>query len=678
MKTKPFRLLPIFASVILAGCSLQGTSSASLLSSSSSGDSSSSSSEASSSSVSESVSSSSVSSAVVADKITVTDNIASYTVGETFNSIFDVNVILHYSDGTTKDVSSKPSYFKLAVLDQLGNPIDTTLPFSSAGTYSLVATYRSNSSVVSAPVAIAVNPVLTNAVTSKTPATSAFDNVDVENSANSNLSFPSHSNNPINSLIIPLELTDYPFSGTQHGGNFLTALNQIFNGDGAADTGYWESVSSFYRKSSMGKLDFNFEVAPIYACGKSSADLNAMSGGTGAIAATMVQEAITNYKATYGDASTQKFDNDGDGFIDGLWVVYSAPDYSHASSTIGTYKNKDVFWAFCTDTTDFEANKDSPTLHSFGWASQDFMNEGAIAPKVDAHTFIHETGHLLSLPDYYSYDIQSSSTSGCQGGLAMMDLNIGDQDSFSKMALGWADPFVVTQDCVVTVHPNESTGDCVLLADNWNGTPFDEYMLFDLQTPTGLNALDSSASYSSRPLYFNKAGVRAYHVDARLGELKHLYAGEYPDVGATGTYWFTEDDTAANYYLSDDQVKNLVQAGSLPRMSEDQTIAADVRTPGYSVINANCASRAGLNQSPYTDNRLLTLVTRDSINCETNQKFASADSLFQKGDSWDLACRGGKYFTTTPGKFNNGDSLKWVVTVLDCTSDSATLQFRKY
>ena len=43
-----------------------------------------------------------------------------------------------------------------------------------------------------------------------------------------------------------------------------------------------------------------------------------------------------------------------------------------------------------------------------------------------------------------------------------------------------------------------------------------------------------------------------------------------------------------------------------------------------------------------------------------------------------MARKGSKYFTTNPGHFNNGNKLSWVVTVLECDANSATLQFRKY
>jgi len=655
-------LIPFAVILVLSACDSQSSSTLSSVTS-----------------VPSSTSTTSGSQEVVADGITVSDNIGHYTIGETFASIFDLSVNLHYTDGNIRDVSSKASYYKYSIKDPSGADFDGSKPFSVVGDYKVQVAYRSNPKIISDPITVHVGSPLTNLNDKKTAATASFNYSTLEDSSVSNLSFPSVGN--INTLVIPLELTDFPFSRSGHGDKYRDALNATFNGDGAADTGYWESVSSFYRKSSMGKLNFNFEIAPTYQCGKSSKDLNDMDSSANAsynVALKMVEECINQYKVVNGDESIKKFDNDKDGYIDGLWVVYSAPDYQ-TSSTIGDYKNKDIFWAFCTDTSENLPNLASPTVHSFGWASETFMNEGVVAADgVDAHTFIHETGHLTSLPDYYSYDISSATSSGCQGGLAMMDLNIGDQDAFSKMSLGWADPYVVTEDCIVTINPNEATGDCVLLADNWNGTAFDEYMLFDLQTPTGLNKLDSENSYSSRPLYFNKPGVRAYHVDARMGELMYLYPGDFSDVKNEGTYWVTEDDTSSDYYLTDEQVEALAAKGSLGRMSTERSQSVNERTPGYNVINANCASRSSISKSPYKDNRLLTIVTRDSVNCETDLKFASADSLFQKGDSWDMARKGSKYFTTNPGHFNNGNKLSWVVTVLECDANSATLQFRKY
>ena len=59
----------------------------------------------------------------------------------------------------------------------------------------------------------------------------------------------------------------------------------------------------------------------------------------------------------------------------------------------------------------------------------------------------------------------------------------------------------------------------ILLTPEWNehNSPFDEYLLLEYYTPTGLNELDSRIPYKSRPLVYNIPGIKMYHIDNRLG-----------------------------------------------------------------------------------------------------------------------------------------------------------------
>jgi hypothetical protein len=103
------------------------------------------------------------------------------------------------------------------------------------------------------------------------------------------------------------------------------------------------------------------------------------------------------------------------------------------------------------------------------------------------------------------------------GGWDMMDENILDHDIFSKMALGWTTPYVVSGDCTLEINPSETKGNCILVApSSWNQTAFDEYLLMELYTPTDLNYLDSHTAYSSREKHYTTYGVKLYHIDARV------------------------------------------------------------------------------------------------------------------------------------------------------------------
>ena len=60
------------------------------------------------------------------------------------------------------------------------------------------------------------------------------------------------------SLVIPIEFSDDKFTDVE-----LERLNYSLNGD-SKDTG-WESVSSYYYKSSNGLLDMEFEITPVFS-----------------------------------------------------------------------------------------------------------------------------------------------------------------------------------------------------------------------------------------------------------------------------------------------------------------------------------------------------------------------------------------------------------------------------
>lgn len=605
----------------------------------------------------------------VEDHIKVIDENEYYYVGETFFKVFRAKVTLYYQ-GTERDISSRGTGFDFILKDDKGNVVDHNKPFSKAGKYTYQMFLSSRPSIVSNIVSIDVKESPKNVLQTKTEMPTGFTYYDFEKSCLDNLSLPPIGK--VNCLVIPIEVSDYPFKDAGYGDDYLNSINILFNGNGKQDTGYYESISSYYYKSSLGKLDIDFEIASVYECGYSSTEL--MGGGTGS-AFSLAEYAVNNYKTINGENSTTKFDNDHDGFIDGLWMVYSAPNYS--SGIYGNALGADLFWAFCADITWTEASLTSPNVHSFGWASIDFMYEGTEAPNIDSHTFCHETGHLLSLPDYYSYSMNGVKASGAQGGLAMMDLNIGDQDSFSKLSLGWSKPYVVTDDCLIKIKSNTLTNECIVIADSYNGTAFDEYIIIDLVTPEGLNELDALEQYTWwRPKYFSETGVRMYHIDARLGAFVYMIEGENR-VEAEGIYPYMDSTKQKDYYLTDEMVRDVVNKGHLEPLSLDKTVYYKGRNPGYTVINANSTSRALIGSAPYNNNRLISLISADNKVCELDDYQASNASLFKAGDSWTVNGQTLRNFSSNNGVFNNGDNFSFVISVLSIENGEATIQIRK-
>lgn len=601
------------------------------------------------------------------DHLILEDITDKYFVGETFDSVFRVKLTLIYNKEAT-EISKRYSSYDFIGKDSSGKEFDLTKPFTKAGKYKISSYMVKDESIKSNEIEINVVDGPTKELKSKTEMPDGMNLQKLEHSCGNNFCIPTLGEQ--NVLVVPCELSDYPFSSGPYGNNYMQKITTLFNGDGAKDTGYWESVSSYYKKVSHDKLNFKFEIADVYNTGYSTDDY--LSNGNGLTVNTGVG-ALRDYVEKHGANSTQKFDNDKDGYVDGLWMIYSAPNYS--TGAYGANPGADVFWAFCMPYSGMNANLETPALHNFGWSSIDFLYNSTDANRIDPHIILHETGHLLSLPDYYSYDIGGSTALGAQGGLTMMDYNIGSHDSFSKLALGWASPYVVTDDCIVKIKPNESSGDCIILADNWNGTPFDEYILLDLQTPTGVNELDATVKYDRRPLYFSIPGIRAYHIDARLGEFKYYSPADGgTKTGVNPVY----DADRKDYYLTDEQVKNVVQKKLFNNdISLDDSTPFSSRESGYTVINANSTTRTLISEYPYNNNRLITLVGANNLHPEQDDCVGSNESLFVKGSSWTTTPKTLKYFTSADGIFDNEDNFSFVFTVLEANNDGATIQFRR-
>lgn len=328
---------------------------------------------------------------------------------------------------------------------------------------------------------------------------------------------PTPSSGDVNILVLPIIIEDYDLSSYEKG-KVLSDLDSAFNGT-AGDTG-WESVASFYRASSYGKLNFEATVAPWYDSGLTVAEIEAENASSDSAEGVsyLMRAAVEAYRQESG-SSLQEFDSNRDGFLDAVWMVYSAPYDETGAST--------VQWAFTF--WDYEAatepNRNAPVGYAYSWASYQFLYEGYGTNSVDAHTFVHETGHLLGLNDYYDVSGNTAPT----GYVDMMDANIVDHCAYTKFSLGWISPYVVTGEGSITIGNLSETGDAVLVPTKagYGGSSFGEYLLLELYAPVGLNRQDAVSPYPGNNVQgFAAAGIRVYHVDARLRRLVYLN-GEY-------------------------------------------------------------------------------------------------------------------------------------------------------
>lgn len=446
-------------------------------------------------------------------------------------------------------------------------------------------------------------------------------------------------------LVIPVQFSEDEFTEYE-----LETLNNSFFGS-SEQTG-WESVSSFYEKSSFGKLQIQGQVISPISVNMSSSQFETQASNydgnyTDLLLAEIMSELALNDSIDFSD-----FDSNNDRVIDSVWMVYSC---SYDSDS-------DIYWAYTT----WSLNNTSINgyyVNPYSWASIDFLYEGnyhhgnkEVVDKGDAHTFIHETGHLLGLDDYYSYDNDNLINFDTPvGGVDMMDFNIGDHCSFSKYLLGWVDPIVITEQYLaennyqIKLPSFTDTSQFLLIpaVENgeikYNDTALDEYLLVEYYTPTGLNEHDSQVKYTNGLKSYTKPGILVYHVNASVGRI-------YVSFAATVSW---------DGYVYD----------KLPPLNSLRS------NEGYYYIFSNTRSYAYYqmddSESYFYRGRLISLLSAHGRKVEGNKTgYASNVCLYENGDKFMLD--GGVYEDFI---FDDGSLPQFGFEVKSTSTDSCTLRF---
>ena len=363
-----------------------------------------------------------------------------------------------------------------------------------------------------------------------------------------------------NALVIPVAFSNYSFTQQE-----LANLNIAFNGT-EAQTG-WESVKTYYQQSSYGKLNITFDITDVFTAANSAAYYDYSNDNTSG-SEQLLLEALEHFD---GKIDYSKYDVDNDGCIDAVYLIYAAPV---------DYESDSEYWAFVT--WSYAENQfDQLYPYYYLFAGKDFMLEGTSASKypddeilegmiVNASTYIHETGHLLSLDDYYDYDESAGSNQGL-GCADMMDSTVGDHSSYSKIMLGWLTPTIVTQSGTYTIDALSQNASCLLIPLDFNNSYFCEYLLVDLYADSGLN--DLHGGFEGSLLYdIAEYGVRIYHVSNWVTNPYENEYGSYTDnnntssdtalirlVEADGTIGFSDTVEMYDYQFAMDY--DLWQAG---------------------------------------------------------------------------------------------------------------------
>lgn len=481
----------------------------------------------------------------------------------------------------------------------------------------------------------------------------------------------------VNILVIPLTFneTGSLSSYAHYEEKELDKIEKSYFGE-AKDTS-WESLTSYYEKSSYGKLKIKGTVLPGYQYPLSSSEVQSQFL-SGRLSTNTIVKNVLNAISKRDNINPADYDYDKDGYIDGIEVIYkTAKPY--------TSQTMDLWWCFTTYLTGNLPNKNKPVARRYFWSRYDqietnyYLNKGINrSDTIDAHTLVHETGHMLGLNDYYI----STGSDGTMpaGGCDMMDHNIGDHSAYSKYLLGWVTPKVIDgteSDFIVTLDSFQDTGDCLIVrntvTDPFNDTPYDEYLMLSYITPTSVNEADSKGYGEYTGVgnggYYSKPGLSISHIDNRLVSF------EGSKVTSTGSL----SNVVATYT---DELKNDYEVDSLGIVTKSPSYSITSNTAAYSgEINSK-----GTYVNQGSSNKEIVAIASDGSGIYLKSKNAESALGLQKylfGTS-EYGC-GNTYFSNHKQQtsFNNGvywndNSVNnWTFNVEAQTDHNITLRFLK-
>ena len=204
----------------------------------------------------------------------------------------------------------------------------------------------------------------------------------------------------------------------------------------------------------------------------------------------------------------RNYDSDGDGYIDAVYLNFAGPSGEWG----GTW------WPHV------DVRMNSGQFDGVQYRAYSFIhNHGdeIYEEKQDLLVLIHETGHLLGIPDYYSYTGESSNMLGSFD--IMTSVEKGDHNGFTKWTYGWLNEedivYIDRESKETTVHLTNLDADdkngkmiAVIAPENAreNGI-YSQYFLVEYDAGTNLN-WEVFDEYDLTP------GFRIFAVNAVLEE----------------------------------------------------------------------------------------------------------------------------------------------------------------
>lgn len=271
-----------------------------------------------------------------------------------------------------------------------------------------------------------------------------------------------------------------------------------------------ESMRNFYERASNGKLLVNGETHGWYHFEGTQFSYKPLDADDDIeMNWQIAREVLEAYDA---DIDYSRFDNDGDGYVDALNIIWSGEKGEWSSFWWG-YR-----WSFWNDAAQ-SFTLDGVRFRDFSWQWVETREEDPT--DYEPRVIIHEFGHLLGFPDLYDYEPEIGPEGGVGGADVMDSSRSGNFNAYFRWLLGWIEPavHVVGDDALIRLTPAAAPGSpnpaaVVYFETPQGGTsaadaPFSEMLVLENRQPVG-----NDGGIAEMPT----GGLAIWHVHGALNE----------------------------------------------------------------------------------------------------------------------------------------------------------------
>ncbi len=291
-------------------------------------------------------------------------------------------------------------------------------------------------------------------------------------------------------LVILVEYKDIKFTiGSDAKANQY--FTDMLNKDGFSEYGGTGCVRQYFRDSSSGLFECQFDVFGPVTLSQKRNYYGGNSGGTDKAPEQMVVEAC---RALDSQIDFRDYDRDGDGYVDNVYVIY-------AGQGEASYGPAESVWPHSWNLTQagIDLKLDGVVIDLYGCS-----NEWEYDKPDGMGTFTHEFSHILGLPDLYH---TTSMVYYTPGEWSVLDYGPYNNDgrtppaysSFERNALGWINLTELTStDDVKVLDDLRTTNTAFCLTNPSNAK---EFYLFETRNQSGWDK------------YLPGQGMLIWHID---------------------------------------------------------------------------------------------------------------------------------------------------------------------